>query len=99
MCDHSYQANNINTIDNLLSDGIDFIKLDIEGAELDAIKGAKNTIKYYTPILAICIYHKANDWYRIPQKVLEINKNYKIYIRHYMEGIFETVMYFIPLKP
>lgn len=95
-CNHNYQARNLNTIDNLIKDKIDFIKLDIEGAEQDAIDGAKETIKRYTPILAICIYHKAEDWYKIPKKVLEINDNYKIYLRHYMEGIYETVMYFIP---
>jgi len=97
-CAHDYQANNINTIDILIGGRVDFIKLDIEGAEQDAIEGAYNTIKNYHPILAICIYHKAEDWYKVPQKVLEINPNYKIYIRHYMEGIFETVMYFIPTK-
>jgi len=48
------------------------------------------------PILAVCIYHKAEDWYKIPQIVLSINKEYKVYIRHYMEGVYETVMYFIP---
>lgn len=86
----------VDTIDNLIQDKVDFIKLDIEGAEQDAIEGAQNTIKKHTPILAICIYHKAQDWYKVPQKVLEINPNYNIYLRHYMEGIFETVMYFIP---
>ncbi|MCK5111340.1 MAG: FkbM family methyltransferase [Arcobacteraceae bacterium] len=95
-CNHNFQATNIDTIDNLIADKIDFIKLDIEGAEQDAIDGAVNTIKKYKPILAICIYHKSKDWYKIPQKVLAINSEYKIYLRHYMEGIFETVMYFIP---
>ena len=97
-CAHDYQAANINTIDNLIQEKVDFIKMDIEGAEQDAIEGSKNTIEKYTPILAICVYHKAEDWYKIPQKVLDINSNYKIYLRHYMEGIFETVMYFIPIK-
>lgn len=95
-CNHNYQAVHLNTIDNIIKDKIDFIKLDIEGAEQDAIEGAKETIKKYTPILAICIYHKAEDWYKVPKKVLAINDNYKIYLRHYMEGIFETVIYFIP---
>lgn len=95
-CTHDYQAENIDTIDNLIKEKVDFIKMDIEGAEQDAIEGAKNTIQQYTPILAICIYHKAEDWYKVPQKVLAINSEYKIYLRHYMEGIFETVMYFIP---
>ena len=86
----------VDTIDNIIKEKIDYIKLDIEGAEQDAIEGAKESIKKYKPILAICIYHKAEDWYKVPQKVLAIESNYKLYIRHYMEGIFETVMYFIP---
>lgn len=95
-CQHDYQALNINSIDNLIKDKIDFIKLDIEGAELDTIKGAKQSILKNHPILTICIYHKADDWYKVPQEVLSIRDDYKIYLRHYMEGIFETVMYFIP---
>lgn len=97
-CAHDYQAEDIDTIDNLIKEKVDFIKLDIEGAEQDTIEGAKLTIQKYKPILAICIYHKAEDWYKIPKLVLDINSEYDVYIRHYMEGIFETVMYFIP-KP
>ncbi|WP_298749360.1 FkbM family methyltransferase [uncultured Arcobacter sp.] len=95
-CAHDYQATNINSIDNLINGKVDYIKLDIEGAEQDAIEGAKETIKKYKPILAICIYHKAEDWYKVPQLVLSIEKDYDVYLRHYMEGIYETVMYFIP---
>ncbi len=97
-CAHDYQAGNIDSLDNLIKGKVDFIKLDIEGAEQDAIDGAKSIISTQTPILAICVYHKAEDWYKIPNKVLEINPHYKIYLRHYMEGIYETVMYFIPIK-
>ena len=92
------QSIEVDTIDNIVKEKVDFIKLDIEGAEQDAIDGAQETIRKYKPILAICIYHKAQDWYKIPQKVLAIESEYKVYIRHYMEGIFETVMYFIPKK-
>jgi len=88
----------VDTIDSIVKEKVDYIKLDIEGAEQDAIDGAKETIKKYKPLLAICIYHKAEDWYKIPIKILEIENNYDIYLRHYMEGIFETVMYFIPKK-
>lgn len=98
ICEHDYQATNINTIDNLIKEKVDFIKLDIEGAEQDTIIGAKETILKYHPILAICIYHKAQDWYKVPELVLDIRNDYKVYIRHYMEGIYETVMYFIPKK-
>jgi len=91
------QSVEVDTIDNLVREKVDYIKMDIEGAEQDAIDGAKETIRKYTPILAICIYHKAEDWYKIPEKVLTINSGYKVYLRHYMEGIFETVIYFIPI--
>jgi len=90
------QSVEVNTIDNIVNQRVDFIKLDIEGTEQDAIDGAKETIKKYKPILAICVYHKAEDWYKIPEKILAIEPNYNIYLRHYMEGIFESVMYFIP---
>ncbi|MFK2821448.1 FkbM family methyltransferase [Arcobacter sp. YIC-80] len=95
-CRHDYQTQNINTVDKLIKEKIDFIKLDIEGDEIKALEGAKNTIKEYQPILAICIYHKASDWYEVPNLVLSIRNDYDIYLRHYMEGIYETVMYFIP---
>lgn len=97
-CKHDYQALNINTIDNLIKEKIDYIKLDIEGAEQDAIIGATKSIKKHHPILAICIYHKAQDWYKVPQLVLQIREDYNIYLRHYMEGVYETVMYFIPKR-
>jgi len=90
------QSVEVDTIDKIVKEKVDYIKLDIEGAEQNAIEGAHETIIKYKPVLAICIYHKAEDWYRIPEKVLAINSDYKIYLRHYMEGIFETVMYFIP---
>lgn len=95
---HDYQALNIDTIDNLIEQKVDFIKLDIEGAEQDALIGARNTIKKYQPILAVCIYHKAQDWYKVPEIILNICSEYDIYLRHYMEGIYETVMYFIPKR-
>nr|WP_275715342.1 FkbM family methyltransferase [Sulfurimonas sp. SAG-AH-194-L11] len=90
------QSVEVDTIDNIIKEKVDFIKLDIEGAEQDAIDGAKQTILDSHPVLAICIYHKAEDWYKIPEVVLGIRDDYKVYLRHYMEGIFETVMYFIP---
>lgn len=90
------QSVEVNTIDNLIKEKVDFIKLDIEGAEQDAIEGAKNTIKKHHPILAICVYHKAEDFYMIIEKVLAIRSDYSVYFRHYMEGIFESVVYFTP---
>ena len=90
------QSIEVDALDNLIQERVDYIKLDIEGAEQDALKGAKKLIQRDKPILAICIYHKAEDWYKIPEIILEIEPSYKLYLRHYMEGIFESVLYFIP---
>lgn len=73
-----------------------YIKMDIEGAELSAINGAKNIINQYHPKLAICVYHRAADIREIFKTVLNIRADYHVYLRHYTEGIYETVMYFIP---
>ena len=87
----------INTvsIDKIVSGRIDFIKLDIEGAEIEALKGAKFTIKNDKPKLAVCVYHNQSDFINVPKLVLELNSDYKIYLRHYTQGVFETVMYFV----
>lgn len=95
-CDHNYQAQETNTLDNIIQQRVDYIKLDIEGAEQQALHGAKQTILNSHPILAVCIYHKAEDWYKVPEIILGFREDYDVYLRHYMEGIYETVMYFIP---
>ena len=70
--------------------------MDIEGAEHNAIEGAKETIKRYLPILAICVYHKPEDFYDISLLIHEISEEYKFYIRQYRYGQTETVLYAVP---
>jgi len=84
------------TLDNMIHDKVSYIKMDIEGSESIAIEGAKQTILKYHPRLAICVYHKANDLIDIPKQILAIRSDYDIYLRHYTEGVVETVMFFIP---
>ena len=86
-------------IDDLLNgEKATIIKLDIEGAEYEAIEGACSTISKYDPILMLCVYHKKNDILKIAKKVLSINSKYTVFIRHYSYCINETVMYFVPRK-
>lgn len=87
------------TLDNCLAgQSVSFIKLDIEGHEMAALKGAEQTILKNHPTLAICVYHKTDDFWQVPEYLLSLNKNYKINLRHYTEGWSETVMYFTPIK-
>lgn len=86
----------VDKLDNIIDSYVSFIKMDIEGAEQDAIEGAKKTIKKYHPRLAISAYHKADDIWKIPELILAIRSDYKIYLRHYTEGFTETVIFFIP---
>jgi len=86
----------LNTIDNLIKSPVTFIKIDIEGAEIAAIEGAIETITKNHPILAISVYHQTSDLRTIPNLISTIRDDYNIYLRHYTEGVVETIMYFIP---
>jgi FkbM family methyltransferase len=82
------------SIDEFLNgEKVTFIKMDIEGAELEALQGAKNTIQRFLPKLAICIYHKPLDIIEIPSYIKKIAPKYKLYLRHYSNFHSETVLY------
>lgn len=83
----------VTTIDSSIGGKVTFIKMDIEGAELEALKGAKNCILKFKPKLAICIYHKREDMWEIPLYIKTLVPEYKLYIRHYSNLAIETVLY------
>lgn len=70
-----------------------YIKMDIEGAEQEALKGCRKIIQDYRPKLAICIYHKPEDFFEIPIMIKEMNPVYKLYVRQYMDAWYDTVLY------
>jgi FkbM family methyltransferase len=82
-------------IDDIVKEKVTFIKMDIEGAELNALKGAKNIISKYKPTLAICVYHKNEDFIEISKYIRSLVPNYKLFIRHHNISGTETVLYAI----
>jgi FkbM family methyltransferase len=85
------------TLDQVLSGAQPtYIKIDIEGAELDALNGARGIIQRYSPVLAICSYHLQDHLWKIPLLIQSINPNYSFFLRpHLVEG-WDTVCYAIP---
>ncbi|WP_221793636.1 FkbM family methyltransferase [Aquisediminimonas sediminicola] len=61
---------------------VNFIKMDIEGSEIEALKGAMNTIERFRPVMAICVYHNISDFYEVPRLLKGIHEDYKIYFGH-----------------
>lgn len=84
----------VEKLDNLKFDSrITYIKMDIEGAELEALKGSIETIRRDKPRLAISIYHKPEDIWQIPLLLKEILPDYHFYLRQYSQYGTETVLY------
>lgn len=72
------------------------LKLDIEGAEMSALRGATQWIKRNKPVIAVCVYHKQEDIFEIPKYINSLGIKYSVYMRHYSDNQTETVCYFIP---
>lgn len=84
------------SIDNVLGGGrADFIKMDIEGSELPALRGAEKTILKYKPILAVSVYHKREDIFAIPEYILSLVPEYRLYLRNYSLSANDNVLYAI----
>ena len=74
----------------------DFIKMDIEGAELSALRGMSDVIIENRPVLAVCVYHRPEDLYSIPLYLCSLLKDYNFCLRMYGEHLMDLVLYCIP---
>jgi FkbM family methyltransferase len=102
-CDHIDPGHRVDeesfdctSLDDYVGQGpqrVDFIKMDIEGAEMDAIEGAAGAIKQFKPRLAISGYHKPADLWEIPQKLKALNPNYELTFGHHSPVQWESVFY------
>ncbi len=85
---------NVIDLDTLLGDApITFIKLDIEGAEKEALQGAQHIISTRKPKMALACYHKHRDLVDLALQLRGYNPDYKFYLRHYGDYFLETVLY------
>lgn len=85
----------VDALDAMLESSVPptFIKMDIEGAEKEALLGGKEIISRYRPKLAICAYHELEDVLELPKIVWGLNPDYRIYFRHHTIFSDELVMY------
>jgi len=75
---------------------VDFIKLDVEGAELEVLEGAVETIKKFKPKMAISVYHKPEDVITIPKFILQVLPKVKFYLSHRYYSLEETILFVNP---
>jgi FkbM family methyltransferase len=75
---------------------VTFIKMDIEGAEVHALRGSEGIIREQRPKCAICVYHDLRHLWEVPFLLHEYCPSYKLYLRHHSRLLYETVCYAIP---
>jgi FkbM family methyltransferase len=90
-------AVDVTTVDDVVSERrlarVDFIKIDIEGGEVDALKGARQTILRHAPCLVVGVYHLAHDLPDIVATIREARPDYRFFLSHKSPGLSETVLF------
>jgi FkbM family methyltransferase len=86
-------------LDEILSDCFpSYIKMDIEGVEIDALVGASKIISQHTPILAVCVYHQQNHLWQVPLLVQSLYPDYRLFLRPHEEDGWQLVCYAVPVN-
>lgn len=97
--DHGPERDKVDivTLDEDIKERVTFIKMDIEGSEKAALQGCRKHILEDAPKLAICVYHKLDDVWRVPQYVKSLHPDYKFYLRHHRPVYMDDyVLYCLP---
>jgi FkbM family methyltransferase len=79
-------------LDDVAADAT-YVKMDIEGAELDAIAGGASLISNRKPKLAICVYHRPSDYIEIPLAIKQLRGDYSLFLRQHSPFNIDTVLY------
>lgn len=82
-------------LDDCGIEGVSIIKMDVEGSEKAALRGAEKTIANNRPKLALCVYHKVADIFELSQAILNIRDDYTLFLRHHSVYPAGTVLYAI----
>ena len=90
----------VDTVDHLVGDGsLDFLKIEVNGAEFEALLGACQVIRRETPVVAVSVYHNREDILRIPLLLKALSPQYHLYLRYYgVKTLTDIVCYAIPSK-
>ncbi|WP_342618977.1 FkbM family methyltransferase [Rhodoferax sp. GW822-FHT02A01] len=75
---------------------VDFIKLDVEGAELQALQGARKLIQRSRPVLALSLYHCPQDLWELPLALSSLCEDYRFHVRQHYFNSFDSVLYAVP---
>jgi FkbM family methyltransferase len=75
-----------------------YIKMDIEGAELEALIGAEETIRKYQPRIAACVYHAQEHLWKVPLEMNRLNPCYRLSLRRYRDEFGDVLCYAVPNK-
>lgn len=85
------------SLDEILPNAkVNFIKFDVEGAEIPALEGAKNLIGRSRPVIVLSMYHRPTDLWEIPALLTTYCSNYRFYLRQHFYNSFDSVLYAIP---
>lgn len=80
----------------LVNTPVDFLKLDVEGAEAQVLHGAQKTIQRCRPVLALSLYHNPQDLWVLPELLFGMCEGYDFYIRQHYFNSFDSVLYAVP---